>query len=75
MRFTASAFRHGITQRQIETALQVPMRMVDQGGDLRLIIGATESGNLLEIVMADPEAADERVIHAMPLRPKFYRYL
>lgn len=74
VRFTASAFRHGVTQRQIATALQVPMRIISQDENW-LVIGATETGSLLEIVIADPESDNERVIHAMPLRPKFYRYL
>lgn len=75
VRFVDSAFRHGVSQRQIETALQIPLRLVDQDDGLRLVIGATESGALLEVVIADPESDDARVIHAMALRPKFYRYL
>jgi hypothetical protein len=39
------------------------------------VIGADSAARLLEVVVADPEEDDERVIHAMPLRTKFHRYL
>jgi hypothetical protein len=39
-----------------------------------LIIGADRAGRLLEIVVLDPDD-DPVVIHAMPLRQKFYDYL
>jgi hypothetical protein len=51
------------------------MRMVSQDETLTLVIGADSTGHLLEIVIADGETPAERVIHAMPLRAKFYRYL
>jgi hypothetical protein len=35
------------------------MRIVDQADELRLVIGATESGSLLEIVIAEPETVTE----------------
>lgn len=58
----------------IQAAVSVPIRLVRQGGDRLLVIGADTAGRLLEVVVLDPD--DEAVaIHAMPLRPKFYRYL
>lgn len=39
-----------------------------------LVIGADAAGRLLEVVVLDPDE-DPVVIHAMPLRPKLYRYL
>jgi hypothetical protein len=39
-----------------------------------LVIGADSTGRLLEIVVLDPDD-DPVVIHAMALRPKFYRFL
>lgn len=70
-----SVLKHGVTEAEIRSALEVPMREVRQGEDLLLIIGADSAARLLEVVVADPGTDDERVIHAMPLRPKFYRYL
>ena len=76
MRIIQSARKHGISDEEMLSALAVPMREVRQpGGDRLLVIGATRSGRLLELVVADPEGDDPRLIHAMPLRSKFYDYL
>jgi hypothetical protein len=41
-----------------------------------LFIGADWSGRLLEVVVLDDDPDEEPiVIHAMPLRPKFHRFL
>ena len=51
------------------------MRVVP-GSGRDLVIGADESGRILEIVVLDDDPDDDPiVIHAMPLRPKFHRYL
>lgn len=55
-------------------AVRHPVRTVMQDERRLLFIGADRSGALLEVVVLDPEG-DPLVIHAMPLRPKFYRYL
>lgn len=68
-----SARKHGITDQDILHAIQVPFREIQQG-DRLLIIGADRTGRLLEIVVLDPDD-EPTVIHAMPLREKFYRYL
>ena len=36
---------------------------------------ADRSGQLLEVVVLHPDDDDAIFIHAMPLRPSFYRYL
>jgi hypothetical protein len=42
----------------------------------RLVIGADRSGRLPEVVVVEHDPDEEPiVIHAMPLRPKFHRYL
>jgi hypothetical protein len=69
-----SARKHGIADEDIRHAVQVPFRWLRQGDDRVLVIGADRAGQLLEVVVLDPE--DEPVaIHAMRLRPKFYDYL
>ena len=75
MRVLPSALKHGITVAQILAAFQVAMRRVELGDDLLLVIGADQSAQLLELIVVDAEGDDPRVIHAMPLQAKFYRYL
>ena len=50
------------------------MRSTPHGDDNKhLVIGADWSGRFLELAYIDDE--DPRIIHAMPLRQRFYRYL
>ena len=69
-----SALKHGITREQIVAALRVPYRIARIGDDRVLTIGSTADGQLIEVVTVDPQDSPV-VIHAMPLRAKFYRYL
>lgn len=55
--------------------MRVPLRLVRQDGDRVLYIGADTGGRLLEVVVLDPDGDEPAIIHAMPLRAKFYRYL
>ncbi len=43
--------------------------------ELTMLIGPAEEGALLEIGVLDIAGDDPVVIHAMHLRPKFYRFL
>lgn len=43
--------------------------------DLTMLIGPASNGSLLEIGVLDIDGDDPVVIHAMSLRPKFYRFL
>jgi len=45
------------------------------GDDLVMVIGPATAGALLEIGVLDIDGDDPVVIHAMPLRSKFYRFL
>lgn len=74
MEIAHSARRHGVADQDILATVSVPLRVVRQGGDRVLVIGADSAGRLLEVVVLDPDD-DPVAIHAMPLRPKFYRYL
>lgn len=73
MEIAESARRHGIADEDIRHAARNALRAVSEG-DRLLLIGADRNGTLLEIVVLDPDG-DAVAIHAMPLRPKFYRYL
>jgi len=69
-----SARRHGVADEDIQAAVSVPLRLVRQGNDRVLVIGADTAGRLLEVVVLDPDG-DPVAIHALPLPPKFYRFL
>ena len=43
--------------------------------DLTMLIGPATDGALLEIGVLDLDGEDPVIIHAMPLRQKFYRLL
>jgi hypothetical protein len=75
VRISESAHRHGVTDERIGSALAVPIRMVDLGDGMVLVIVADAAAQLLEIVVAEYGGPRQRVIHAMALRAKFYRYL
>jgi hypothetical protein len=44
-----------------------------KGHEQFLVIGPARGGRLLELII--PGDQPHRIIHAMDLRPKFYRYL
>ena len=70
----ASAFKHGLAADDIEHAVR--NAMVDLDDDLRLFLGPTGSGALLEVVaLVRAQDAGELVIHAMPMRMKYQRLL
>ena len=51
------------------------MRRVVLKEDLTMLIGPATDGALLEIGVLDIDGDDPVVVHAMPLRQKFYRFL
>lgn len=75
MRIGEPARRHGVTEVDILHAVRNAMRRVVVDEDLTMLIGAASDGALLEIGILDIDGEDPVVIHAMALRPKFYRFL
>ena len=73
-RILPSARKHGLSDRSILHAISIAFRVVRIETDLVLIIGPDDNGQLLEVIVADPDD-DARIIHAMPLRQRFMRYL
>ena len=70
-----SARKHGVLDEDMQHAIRHPARIVP-GVGRDLVIGADRSGRLLEVVILDDDPEHEPiVIHAMPLRAKFHRYL
>jgi hypothetical protein len=75
VRFTESAYRHGVAEADMLHAFRNPLRIRDLDEELTLYIGADRDGALLEVVAADLDGDDPRIIHAMGLRPRYYGFL
>lgn len=73
MRIAASARKHEVADEDILHAARHPVADFDLD-EITMLIGAARNGALLEIgVVSDDD--ETVVIHAMPLRLKFHRYL
>ncbi|MEE9297643.1 MAG: hypothetical protein V3V29_01225 [Acidimicrobiia bacterium] len=66
-----SGRNHGVEDEDILHAYRNPVRVFGVG-DLTMLIGADQSGRLLEIGVAEGEGV-EFIVHAMPARSKFLR--
>jgi hypothetical protein len=75
MRIGEPAGKHDVPDADIQHAVRCAARRVDIDDDLTMLIGPASDGALLEIGVLDMDGGDPVVIHAMPLRPKFYRFL
>ena len=75
MRIGEPARKHGVVDSDILHAVRTGMCRVAIDQDLTMLIGPAADGALLEVGVLDIDGDDPVVIHAMPLRPKFYRFL
>ena len=75
MRIGEPARKHGVADADIWHAVRNAVRRIALEEDLTMLIGPASDGALLEIGVLDLEGEDPVVIHAMPLRQKFYRFL
>lgn len=75
MRIGEPARKHGVIDEDILHAVRTAMRKVVIDEDRTMFIGPASDGALLEIGVLDIDGDDPVVIHAMPLRQKFYRFL
>ena len=66
-----SGRKHGISDKDMLHAYRNPIR-VFKLDDLTMLIGADESGRLLEIGVVTGEGVDF-IVHAMEARPRFLR--
>jgi hypothetical protein len=71
VRIADSARKHQISDEDIEHAVRNTIREVHPYDDVKLIIGSSRTGALLEIGILNPDSDDPVVIHAMTLRPRF----
>jgi hypothetical protein len=70
-----SAGKHGITDEDIDHAVEHAMMIDDQDDDTRLYLGPARSANLLEVVTIVRDDGSELAIHAMTMRAKYQRLL
>ncbi len=75
MRVGDPARKHGVAEADIWHAVRNTMRRVVLDDDLTMLIGPATDGALLEVGVLDIDGDDSVVIHAQPLRPKFYEFL
>jgi hypothetical protein len=66
---------HQVADADMWHALRNATRMVSMDETLTMLIGPARDGSMLEIGVLDLEGEDPVVIHAMPLRRKFNRFL
>ncbi len=69
------ARKHGITDEDMRHAVRHAIRSRELDENTSLLIGADTAGRLLEVVVADIDADRAPIVHAMALRPSFYRFL
>lgn len=71
-----SALKHGVSLEDIAHAVRNAMATDDLDDDLRLYLGPSVSGSLLEvIVIVRRRKGPGLVIHAMAMREKYRRLL
>lgn len=66
---------HGVADADIWHAVPAAVRRIAVDDNLTMLIGPAADGALLEIGVLDFDGEDAVVSHAMPLRPKFHRFL
>jgi hypothetical protein len=72
VRIGEPAYKHGVPEVDTWHAVRNALRKVTMDDDL---IGPARDGSLLEVGVLDIDGDDPVVIHAMPLRSKFYPFL
>lgn len=75
MRIGHPARKHDVSDSDMQHAVRAAMRRIVMDGSLTMLIGPAPDGVLLEIGILDIDGDDPVVIHAMPLRRKFYKFL
>jgi hypothetical protein len=75
MRVGGPARRHGVPDADIWHGVRNATHKIDMGEDLTMLIGPARDGAPLELGVLGLDSDDPVIIHALPLRPKFYRFL
>ena len=75
MRIGKSARKHEIADKDIWHAIRNAIRLFANDDEVTILVGPARDGALLEIGVLDFDGDDPLVVHALPLRPKYYPYL
>jgi hypothetical protein len=75
VRIAEPARKHGVPDSDIRHALGNAIKRIPGNEDVAMFIGPARNGTPLEIGVLGSSGDDPVVIHAMPLRAKFYRFL
>jgi hypothetical protein len=70
-----SARKHRIADDDIQHATANAMSIDNQEDDTRLYLGPARNADLLEVVTIVRDDGSELAIHAMRMRPKYWRLL
>ena len=72
----SSALKHGVPVDDIEHVVRNAMVIDEMDDDLRLYLGPSGGGSLLEVIVVVRSGdRPELAIHAMPMRAKYRRLL
>jgi hypothetical protein len=74
VRIGAPARKHGVTDVDMCTR-SAPRCAAWSDDELAMLIGPAGDGALLEVGVLDIDGEDPVLVHAMALRPMFYRFL
>lgn len=74
MRIAEPARKHGVAD-DIWHALRNAIRRIPADDEMMMLFGPARNGAPLEIGVLDPDGDDPVVMHAMPLRPSWLRFL
>ena len=75
MRICGPARKHGVPDADIWHGVRNATHKIDMDEDLTMLIGPAQDGAPLEIGVLELDSDDPVIIHALPLRAKFYRFL
>lgn len=75
MRIGGPARKHGGADADSWHAARKAVRRVDMDEDVTMLLGPAADGAMLAIGVLDLNGDDPVIIHAMPLRTKFSRFL
>ncbi len=74
MRIGEPARKHGVADKDMIHAVRHALRELVRD-DVTMLLGPARDGSLLEIGVLDIEGKDAVIVHAMPLRRRFYDHV
>lgn len=79
MEIHESARRHGVSDEDIQHAVEHPVAVVDLDPEFDppkvFVVGPDTAGNMLEVIVLLLAEDEQLAIHAMSLRKKYFRLL